>query len=308
MTTTYTNERREYFRKLLSDAHRGSSGRFEIELSHNLYNFHRLVALIHKDYDGDYIRIDGVFETDFPELQRPTIVEDKQDIAIYFHEHNVLIVENADLAKILMKYCAGIKVYSKEIYTEVYRTINKEFASRIEELKSKYNYTMEEFNDTLDYLYDELLNEEVKGEKAFLSQSVSSNIINDEEVKELLGFYLGNPVAATKQYVNDVIALESEYFSKAVKREFLKHLAIREIKNQIADSDLVLKAKNINELFKTELKETGRVYVTTHSGTVKIVRKNLWLINLTEMYVGNIDDINVKDIVAIEWEGKKFNI
>lgn len=170
------------------------------------------------------------------------------------------------------------------------------------------NLVEEEFNDTLDYLYDELLNEEVKEEKAFLSQSVSSNIINDEEVKELLGFYLGNPVAATKQYVNDVIALESAYISKVIKREFLKHLAIKEIKKQIASSNLVPKAKKINELFKTELKETGRVYVTIHSGTAKIVRKNLWLLNLTEMYVGDVNDINVKNIVAIEWEGKKFNI
>ncbi|WP_394555534.1 hypothetical protein C1N61_28915 (plasmid) [Priestia aryabhattai] len=308
MTTTYTSKRREYFRKLLTDAHKGSSGRFEIELSQNLYDFHRLVALIHKDYEGEYIRIDGVFETDFPQLQRPTVVEDKQDIAIYFHEHNVIIVENAELAKILMKYCAGIKIYSKEIYTEVYKTINREFASRVEELKSKYNYTMEEFNDTLDYLYNELLNEEVKGEKTFLSQSISSTIINDKEVKELLGFYLGNPVAATKQYVNDVIALESEYISKAVKREFLKHLAIKEFKKKIASSELVLKAKKIHQLFKTELKETGRVYVTTHSGTVKIVRKNLWLLTLTEMYVGDINDINVKDIVAIGWDEKVYNI
>ncbi|MED4285284.1 hypothetical protein P4679_25515 [Priestia megaterium] len=71
---------------------------------------------------------------------------------------------------------------------------------------------------------------------------------------------------------------------------------------------MVLKAKKIERLFKNELKETGRVYVTTHSGNVKVVRKNLLLLSLTEMYVGDVNDINVKDIVAIEWEGKKFNI
>ncbi|MED4285285.1 hypothetical protein P4679_25520 [Priestia megaterium] len=226
MTTNYAKERKEYFRNLLTRAHSGGFGRFEIELSKNLYQFDRLAVIIHKFYDEDYIRIEGVYETDFPELQRPTVTEDKEDMALYFHEHNALIIENADSAKILIKYFAGIKVYSKELYEEVYEAVNQEFASRIEDLVSVNDYSTEEFNDTVNYLYEELLNVEVKGETAILSKSISSNIINNNKIKELLSYYLGNPVAAVKQFVNDVIELKSEYISKAIKREFLKHLAI----------------------------------------------------------------------------------
>ncbi|MDU9693919.1 hypothetical protein O0Q50_22315 [Priestia aryabhattai] len=307
MITKYTNERTSYFKELLAKAASGEVGRFDINLS-SLYNDDRFIVLMYKISDENYTRIEGAFENDFPQFRVGKVTEDKEDIAIYLHEHNALIIKNSELAKIIMKYCTGIKVYSKELYKEVYEAVNQEFAFRAEVLNGKYTYTDEEFNDTLDYLYEELLNAEVKGETTLLSESLDRKIINDNKIKELLLFYLGNPVVAVKQFVDDIIASESEYISKAVKREFLKHLVIRVLNNRIAGNDLVLKAKKINQLFKNELKETGRVYVTTHSGTVKIVRKNLWLLNLTEMYVGDVNDINVKDIVVIEWEGKKFDI